>query len=155
MAETKEVKTTATTKDLYAFFKDPAEKLENKKVVVSKRFQDDDGKPVPWEIRPLSYNEVARLRAESQKKAHFESSGGKASVEIPDQEKLLLKFAVTATVFPDLNNAGLQDAYGVKGAEALLCQMLTPAELDNYKPLVQQVSGYDMGLADKVAEAKN
>jgi hypothetical protein len=155
MAEAKVAEAKAGAKDIYDFFKDPVEKLKNKKVVVSKRFQDDEGKPIPWEIRPLSYNEVARLRAESQKTAHFEASGGKASVEIPDKEKLTLKIAVLATVFPDLNNAGLQDAYGVKSAEALLCQMLTPAELDDYKPLVQQVSGYDMGLADKVAEAKN
>jgi hypothetical protein len=138
-----------------SFFRDSAATLENKKIVVSERFTDDKGKPELWEIRPVSFREVTQLRAESQKKASVKSGKRSASVDIPDDDKLRLRFAVAATVYPDLNDKELQDSYAVKGAEALLSEMLTSAEMDYYVDIVQQVSGYDMGLEDKIAEAKN
>ncbi|MDR1292281.1 MAG: phage portal protein [Clostridiales Family XIII bacterium] len=138
-----------------SFFKDSALKLENKKIVVSERFKDSKGKPEKWEIRPLSFREVTQLRAESQKKTSIKAGKRSASIDIPDDDKFRLKFAAAATVYPDLHDKALQDSYGAKGAEALLTEMLTSAEMDDYTDIVQQVSGYDMGLEDKVAEAKN
>lgn len=56
---------------------------------------------------------------------------------------------------PNLNSAELQDSYGVKGAERLLKRMLTPGEYYAYLEEIQRVNGFDIGLVDKVEDAKN
>ena len=62
---------------------------------------------------------------------------------------------VACTVYPNLNDAELQDSYGVKGADALLKKMLLPGEYTEYKAKVMEVNGYDMSMEELVDEAKN
>ena len=62
---------------------------------------------------------------------------------------------MACTVFPNLNDAGLQDSYKVMGAEALLKAMLTPGEYADYLNKVQEICGFDITLQDEVDEAKN
>ena len=65
------------------------------------------------------------------------------------------KLAVACTVYPNLNDKGLQDSYHVMGAEDLLKTMLTPGEYTDYVAKVQEVCGFDTTLQDEVDEAKN
>jgi hypothetical protein len=58
-------------------------------------------------------------------------------------------------VFPNLNDAELQDSYGVKSADELLKKMLLPGEYSEYKAKVMEVNGYDMSMEELVDEAKN
>ena len=62
---------------------------------------------------------------------------------------------VACTVFPNLNDAELQDSYGVKTPDALLKKMLKPGEYTEYKAKVMEVNGYDMSMEELVDEAKN
>ena len=59
------------------------------------------------------------------------------------------------TVYPNLNDAELQDSYGVKSADALLKKMLMPGEYTEYKNRVMEINGYDMSMEELVDEAKN
>ena len=43
--------------NMEVFLKQNAVQRENKKVAVSERFKDEDGKVVEWEIRPLTAQE--------------------------------------------------------------------------------------------------
>jgi hypothetical protein len=143
--------------ELYKFFLEPAKKIEPVKKVVTDRFVDAEGKPIEWEIRPLEYEEVARLRESTQKKRAVEMQGRRMSLDLPDMARFNLRFAVAATVFPDLRRKELQEAYGVIGEEALLTKLLAPvAVLDQYINTVQEISGYGgAGFEAKVEEAKN
>jgi hypothetical protein len=149
------------SEDLYRFFMDPAEKLENKKVVASKRFKDDKGRPVKWEVRPLSYQEISKLRKDCKTKQPVEDKNGRVvKILMFDGELFNLEYSVAATVFPDLKRKDLQDSYGVKGEKELLMKLLTPAELDDYNVMTQQAAGYmnadgEDTSAEKVDEAKN
>ena len=71
-----------------------------------------------------------------------------------DANAYLAKVAVRCTVFPNLNDAELQQSYGVMGAEQLITTMLTPAEFEDYSTKVLQVNGFQSG-DEMVEEAKN
>ena len=61
---------------------------------------------------------------------------------------------MACTVFPNLNDANLQDSYRVKSAEALLKTMLTSGEYTDYLIKVQEVCGFE-AMQDEVDLAKN
>ena len=61
-----------------------------------------------------------------------------------------------STVNPDLDDAELQDSYGVKNPEDLLMEMVDdPGEYNALLEFIQQLNGFSESLQDKVDEAKN
>ena len=64
------------------------------------------------------------------------------------------KVAAKCTVFPDLNNAELQDSWGVTKPEELLGAMLIGGEFDDYVTEVFRINGFK-AEQDLVDEAKN
>ena len=66
----------------------------------------------------------------------------------------LAKLAAACTVYPNLNDAELQDSYGVKCAEELISAMLTPGEYTNYTEKLFDICGFGDKL-DLVEQAKN
>lgn len=126
---------------------------ETTKYVASKRFANK-GKPVEWEIKPIDSDLDERLRKECTKKVPIVGKRGQYNQET-DTDKYIGKMCVACTVYPNLNDAELQDSYGVKDAEALLKKMLLPGEYTEYKAKVMEVNGYDMSMEELVEEAKN
>ena len=130
-----------------------ADKNETIKYVASKRFTVK-GKPVAWEIKPIDSDLDEVLRKECTKKVPVPGKRGQFNQET-DTDKYLGKMCVACTVYPNLNDAELQDSYGVKSADALLKKMLLPGEYTEYKAKVMEVNGYDMSMEELVDEAKN
>lgn len=136
-----------------AFMAGAVEKIENKKVVVSSRFKDEKGKPIPFEIKALSADENDELQRRCMISVPVPGQRGQYTREL-DQIKYTAMLLTESVVYPDLNEAELQDSYGVRGAESLLRKMLYTGE---YNVLAQEVMALSKveGLADLVAEAKN
>lgn len=130
-----------------------ATKTENIKYVASKRFVKN-GKPVEWEIKAIDPDLDEALRKECTKRVPIPGKRGQYNQDT-DTDKYLAKVCVACTVYPDLNNAELQDSYGVKSGEALIRKMLLPGEYIEYKAKIMEVNGYDIGMEDLVDEAKN
>lgn len=128
-------------------------KDETVKYVASKRFAID-GKPVEWEIKSIDSDLDEALRKECTKKVPIPGKRGQFNQET-DMDKYLAKMCVACTVYPNLNDAELQDSYGVKSADALIKKMLKPGEYIEYKAKVMEVNGYDMSMEELVDEAKN
>ncbi len=126
---------------------------ENVKFVASNRFAVK-GKPVEWEIKSIDSDLDEALRKECTKRVPIPGKRGQYNQET-DTDKYLAKMAVACTVYPNLNDAALQDSYGVKSAEALLKKMLKPGEYTEYKAKVMEVNGYDMSMEELVDDAKN
>ena len=133
----------------------------NKKVkpntffVASENFLDDEGKPVPWEIKPLLTEDNERIKDECTTIVETRDRGFKAYPKI-DIKMLTAKQVVACIAFPDLYNAELQDSYGVKEPEELLFAMLD--EAGDYQNLVQFVQKYNklnVTLDEKIDDAKN
>ncbi len=136
-----------------AFMAGAVQKIENKKVVVSSRFKDEKGKPIPFEIKALSADENDELQRRCMISIPVPGQRGQYTREL-DQIKYTAMLLTESVVYPDLNEAELQDSYGVRGGEALLRKMLYTGE---YNVLAQEVMALSKveGLADLVAEAKN
>ena len=136
-----------------AFMAGAVEKIENKKVVVSNRFKDENGKPIPFEIKALSADENDELQRRCMVNVPVPGQRGQYTREL-DQIKYTAMLLTESVVYPDLNEAELQDSYGVRGAESLLRKMLYTGE---YNVLAQEVMGLSKVevLADLVTEAKN
>lgn len=126
---------------------------ETVKYVASKRFIKN-GKPVEWELRAISSDKDELLRKECTKRVPIAGKRGQYNNET-DTDKYIAKVCVACTVYPNLNDAELQDSYGVKDGEALLKKMLLPGEYTEYKAKVMEVNGFDLSMEELVDEAKN
>ena len=127
---------------------------ETVKYVASRRFKDKKGNPIEWEIKPVDSEKDEAIRKDCTKRVPVVGKRGQYNQET-DTDKYIGKMCVACTVFPNLNDAELQDSYGVKSADALLKKMLLPGEYTEYKAKVMEVNGYDMSMEELVDEAKN
>lgn len=128
---------------------------ENIKHVVSKRFiNPETKKPQEWEIKTIDSQRDEELRKACTKRLEVPGRKGQFTKET-DFNKYCAMLAVECTVFPNLNDAELQNSYGVMGAEALLKKMLLPGEYASYLDKIQEVNGFNQSFEDKVEEAKN
>lgn len=135
-----------------AFMAGNAVGTENVKFVASKRFLNK-GKPIEWEIKAISSELDESIRKDCTKRVPIVGKRGQYNQET-DTDKYIAKMCVACTVYPNLNDAELQDSYGVKGADELLKKMLLPGEYTEYKAKVMEVNGYDMSMEELVDEAK-
>lgn len=134
-----------------AFMAQNVEKIENKKVIVSERFKEN-GKPVEWEIRAITEDENQALQRKAYVNVPVTGQRGAYTREM-DQVKYTSMMLAASVVFPDLNDAELQDSYGVKTPDELLKKMLIPSEMGI---LAEAVTSFiKRGEADLIAEAKN
>lgn len=132
-------------------------KVEKKTVeyVATKDLVDDKGEPLKWTLKELTTREVDDIR-------------DSCTIEVPvkgkmrqyrtktDNSKLVAKLITASVVFPDLDNAELQDSYGVMGAENLIREMVdNPGEYVNFSEFVQELSGFNETLEDDIETAKN
>ena len=136
--------------DFSAFLKGKID--EHVKYVASKRFTEK-GKPIEWEIKAIDSDLDERLRKDCTKKVPLGKRG--QYTQETDTDKYIAMMCVASTVYPNLNDAELQDAYGVKSGEELLKKMLKPGEYTDYKAKVMEVNGYDLSMEELVDEAKN
>lgn len=133
-----------------------ANKIQKQNVfhAVTKSLMDENGEPLLWELKPLTTKENEAIREACTVDVPVK---GKPNMYRPktDMNKYQTKLMCAAIVSPDLNNAELQNSYGVMSAEDLLKEMVDdPAEYTDLMLFVQQISGFKT-LQDEVEEAKN
>lgn len=135
------------------FMSGNVQKNETVSYVASKRFAVK-GKPVEWKMKAIDSDLDEAIRKECTKKVPIAGKRGQYTQET-DTDKYIAKMCVACTVYPNLNDAELQDSYGVKSADALLRKMLLPGEYTDYKAKIMEINGYDMSMEELVDEAKN
>lgn len=140
--------------DFSMFMAGNANSEEIVEYVASKRFKDKNGKPIPWKLKSIDSDLDEAIRKECTKKIPVNGKRGQYMPEL-DMNKYTARLSAVCTVFPDLNNAELQDSYGVKTAEDLIKKMLKPGELAEYKVALMEINGFDMSMDELVDEAKN
>lgn len=136
---------------LKAFLRENVQAVEPAEVLVSKRFKGEDDQPMLWKVSCISVDDDNVLRKECTKTTR---KNKKTSAEF-DYPTYLLRLAVKCVQFPDLNDAELQNSYGVMCAEDLLSTMLLPGEMNDLNQAVSAVNGFDNSFEDLVDEAKN
>ena len=141
--------------DFSRFMKKNKTKTPNQFYAATKSLADESGEPLKWEIRPIPTSEVEGIRSECTEEIPIK---GKPSLyrEKIDSGRYNSALLVASVVSPDLNDAGLQDSYGVKEPDDLLKEMIdNPGEYTDFILFVQTLNGFDITLEEKIGEAKN
>ena len=133
-----------------------ANKIQKEDVfhAVTKFLTDEKGEPLLWELKPLTTKENEAIREACTIDVPVKGKPNQYRPKI-DMNKYQTKLICAAVVSPDLNNAELQNSYGVMSAEELIKEMVDdPAEYTDLMVFVQQLSGFKT-LQEEVDEAKN
>lgn len=138
--------------DLSVFFAQYANAETTESFIVSERFKDQSGTPVPWKLRSMTEEENEQCRKSATRRV--KGKGG-VLVSETNPEEYMAKLVSASVVFPNLKDAELQQSYGVLGAETLLKKMLLPGEYASLLGKVQEMNGYDKNLNDLTDEVKN
>ena len=141
--------------NLKAFLKENKKEKKTTQYPATKSLCDDKGEPLKWTIRALSTKESEAIREACTTDVQVTGKPGMYRQKV-DSNKLLKKLICAAVVEPDLNSKELQDSYGVLSAEDLIVEMVdNPEEFGNLANFVQQYSGLDETMPERIKEAKN
>lgn len=133
-------------------------KVEDKKeykFAPTESLKDENGKPLEWIFKKIKLEEYNKLKeAFSETKLVGQ---GKKSMYLPQlkSDDFNAQLIINSCIYPDMNNAKLQDSYGVKDAKELLYQLIdNPGEYSNLVLFIQEMYGFT-AFKDMVEEAKN
>lgn len=134
---------------LNGFFKSNVKTLPDLRVVVSERFTNEDGTPIEWVLHPISTKRVEEI---TKRNSRTTLKNGKKETTV-NEENLNAELLEEVVLFPRLNDAELQDSYGVTSVNELLSVMLYPGETQVLTKALQDVmSGVK---ANDIDELKN
>ena len=139
-------------KDLKFFLKQNTIPVENQEVEVSKRFKDDAGNTVKFEIKSISNEMDDALRKQNTRQV--KKAKGVIVPEL-DQQKYFVDLVLKSLVYPDLDDKELQDSWGVMDSRELINAMLLPGEYAALLQEVQKINGWDLNVEDIKDEVKN
>lgn len=130
-------------------FLHPVTMQEEKEVVISKRFLDEDGKPAKFKIRSVTQDEADALLKQSTRAVKKRDGSMEQTV---DDQNFNRRLIVAATVMPDFRAKELCDAYGVLDPLLVPGKMLFSGEFSNLLREILDLSGLTGSVED---EAKN
>lgn len=134
---------------LNAFLNPTEGPVQEKEVVISKRFLDENGKLAPFKIRSLTQEENDVII----KKSTYRVSGKNGTEERLDSQGYLRRLVVAGTVYPDFSENELCERYGTKIPEEVPGKMLSAGEFSKLANAISDLSGF--GDEDIEEEAKN
>lgn len=141
--------------DLSLFLKKNKKVKENLKIAATQSLCDERGKPLLWEVKPLTTREDAAVRDECTIEVQVTGKPGLYRQKL-NVNRYLARMAAACVVYPNLNDKELQDSYGVMGAEQLLPELIdNPGEYDMFLQKIQAYQGFDQSFQEKIDEAKN
>ena len=142
--------------NLQAFFMQNAEQPEQIEREISKRFKGEDGKPVKFIFKAITPEKDAEIKNKSMIKKPITQGKRKGQFDVEfNSGKYQNLLTIESMVKPNLNDATLQESYGVMGSEALFNVFLLPAEATDAFNAAQEANGYENDMADLVDEVKN
>ena len=130
-------------------FLHPAVINEEKEVMISKRFLDENGDPVPFKIKALSQEENEKITKQSTKPV--KTKGG--IIEKLDSVEFGRRLVVAGTVEPNFSSEEMCKAYGVLDPLSVPGKMLLSGEFSRLLREISDLSGFSS--EDIEEEAKN
>lgn len=135
---------------LTGFFKenvvDPYQEVE---YVVSDRFIDEDANPIKWKLKPMNPDVALDL---IDKSVETDPKTRKADFKTSLYQKNVV---INTIIYPNLNDAALQDSYGVMSPGELISRMLNAEEFNGLLSKCMDVNGLSKSFEDKKEEVKN
>lgn len=128
-------------------FLHPVTTSEEKEVVISKRFQDENGNPVPFKIRALSQEENEAL-VKAATTSFRDRTGAMASKF--DRFKYTRSLVVEGTVDPDFRAKEVCDTYGAMDPNQVPGKMLYAGEFQRLADAIAELSGIGDDVEEEV-----
>ena len=126
-------------------FLNPVSAEQEREVVISNRFQDEKGNPVPFRIRAITQGENDKIVNSCKRRL-------KNGEETVDTRLLSRKLVVAATVEPDFRSTEMCEHFGTLDPLEVPGKMLLSGEYGRLMEAINDLSGFN---DDAVAEAKN
>lgn len=120
-------------------FLHPVSTGEEKEVVISNRFVDEKGNPVPFKIRAITQEENDEIIKKSTRRVKENGQ----TVERLDNAEFSRRMVVTATVEPDFTQKEMCEAYGVIDPTMVPGKMLLSGEYAKLMKEISALSGFD------------
>jgi len=145
--------------ELELFFADNVQDEETVDFVVSERFKDKNGKPIPWRLKPVDALTNKNLKKQATIKTKVPGRKGQYQNDF-DVAKYQFLLAAAVVEYPRLNDAALMASWSEKAGfdimtpEDLLGVMLNSGEFENLSLKAQDICGF-ADINDEVDEAKN
>ena len=126
-------------------FLNPVSAEQEREVVISNRFQDEHGDPVPFRIRAITQEENDKIVNSCKRRL-------KNGEETVDTRLLGRKLVVAATVEPDFRSTEMCEHFGTLDPLEVPGKMLLSGEYSRLMEAINDLSGFN---DDAVAEAHN
>lgn len=131
-------------------FLHPVSADQEKEVIISTRFQDEQGNPVPFVIRALSQEENEKLIKRCTRKERVNGQMISTLDEVAYTHQLIL----ASVKSPDFTQKDICDAYGVVDPALVPSKMLLTGEYSRLAAAIRDISGFE-DPESIGAEAKN
>ena len=120
-------------------FLNPTIKEIKKQVIISERFVDKDGKPIPITIKAITEEENAKIRKQSMivKKVRGQE------IESLDNNLYSKKLILACVVEPNFSNAEFCKAYGVIDPLDVLDKMFFASEFNTLIDAIIDINGFN------------
>ena len=128
-------------------FLHPVSAGEEKEIIISKRFADEKGEPIPFKIRAITQEENDAILKKSTRRVRENGQ----SVDKLDNVEFSRRMVVAATVDPDFSSKEMCDTYGVMDPLLVPGKMLLAGEYARLAREISQLSGFE----DMEEELKN
>ena len=128
-------------------FLHPVNTGEEKEIVISKRFVDEAGNPVPFRIRSIIQEENDAISRQSRRTRKV---NGQVQSYL-DSSEFSRRMVVAGTVEPDFRSKEMCDAYGVMDPLLVPGKMLLSGEYAALLSAITELSGF----TDLEEEVKN
>lgn len=140
-------------KSMAYFMKGKAKQLPEEELVISERFLDDEGKPIPFKFRAISQPKVDEIMEECTKPVYKK---GRLIDERLDKQRLIARLGVESTVYPNFKDPELLKSYDKVDPVELVKEILcVPGEYAEWVMATQRINGFEEDFSDLVEEAKN
>ena len=129
-------------------FLHPVTSDEEKEIVISKRFVDEKGDPIPFKIRAITQAENDQIIKASKRSVKVNG----VMQEKLDTTEMSRRLVVEGTVYPDFRDSELCNGYGTMNPYEVPGKMLLAGEYSNLLAEINKLSGFDVDVEE---EAKN
>ena len=129
-------------------FLNPVTSDEEKEIVISKRFVDEKGDPIPFKIRAITQAENDQIIKASKRSVKVNG----VMQEKLDTTEMSRRLVVEGTVYPDFRDSELCNGYGTMNPYEVPGKMLLAGEYSNLLAEINKLSGFDVDVEE---EAKN
>ncbi|MCG7385107.1 phage portal protein [Paenibacillus sp. ACRRY] len=143
-----------TQRNMAFFMKGNAKPIQELEEVVTRRYLDEEGEPVPFVFRPLGSERVEELRDECTKR--IPARKGTPAREEFDARRFNIKVGIETTVFPNFKDAELLKSYGVTDPVDVVPKVLeTAGEMGAWFEAMQKANDFDDDFEELIEDAKN